>query len=468
MAYMKDKSGRRLDSFKVGDADATPGSVLSPMSIFRAWAQKRDSEPVVVAFAGMSIVQGTDAGGEAFRFTTLLSDALQAAYPLASGTPSPAIKTLAAAVTTPPAEPGVQAVNAGLGGTVANNFLTSTTRPQLAACNPRMIIIYIAVNDWHAGVPAATFKTDLAANLVALRALITTPCTYVLVHGHPRTTSTSTVDWDEYGTAIRELAALHPENTLFVDLYPAYKQIGIFKGGTDPIGIMSDSVHPNAAGHAFLADLLRGALEIPAGGSAVEAVPAVVVASDTFSGGASTDINTRVVDNTYGGTESLAWSSLAATSVAVTSTGTIGRGAGAVTFFAGIPEQSVDQRFKFTLSTLPVGSALTLDFRRASDAASGTVDAMRLNIGSTGSGAVLSLISRVSNVSTTIATWGAVALNSELEIRTSGGTVSVYKNGAFVGSGAIPAALSAFGWVGFSGTGSLSSWGVSDIILSEG
>lgn len=451
---------------------AMPGSVLSPLSIFRARIQKRNTEPVVVVAAGMSIVQGTDAGGAPYRFVNLLSDAVQGSYPKADGTASPAVRTLTEAVATPPTLPGIQFVNAGLGGTTAANFLTDTTGPQVAALDPALILIYIGVNDWHAGTSAATFKTNLSARLTQLRNDTDKPCTFVLVHGHPRTSSASTVNWDDYGVAIRELAGEHPEDTVFVDISQAFKQIGIYKGGSDLVGIMSDSVHPNGPGHAFTADLIRMSLGIPETRIVTAPVtppPAeVVIASDTFGGGAAADLNGRVTDQALGGTVTKTWSSLAATAVAVKADGTIGRGAGAVTFFAGIPETSADERFRFTVSTLPVGSALTLDFRRASDASSSTVDAMRLNIGSVGSGAALSLISRVSGTSTTLATWGAVAANDVLEIRASGGTVSVYKNGTFVGDGAIPSALASAGWVGFSGTGSVSSWGVSQVTLAEG
>ena len=306
-----------------------------PLAIMRARMSFRDTEPVVIAHCGHSIVAGTDAGGAPYRYVNLLARAMQVAYPLGNGQESPPTRSLADAVGAPSVL-GVQSINAGVGGTEADTFLTATTGPQIAALHPAAYIIYVGINDWTSGVTAATYKANLKARLAQLRADTAGTPAYILIQGWPRTNTANTQAlWDSYGVALKEIAAANPTDTLVIDVQAQWAALGIYVNGSDNIGIMSDTAHPNAEGHALLADQLRVALSVPPVGVERFAPGPNLLANSNFmvnqraaASGASVADNTYFLDqwkNVRGvATSDITWSDSGGVRTVILGTATFG------------------------------------------------------------------------------------------------------------------------------------------------
>jgi lysophospholipase L1-like esterase len=226
----------------------------------RAALASRNAGPRVLVFAGSSTTFGNNATTSARRYVNMFTATLQARYPLYSGS-SPATVTLSAAVATPPSSAGVQAVNAGVVGTDASNYLNSTTRGQIAALNPVAIIHMVGSNDYSAGTSAATYKTTVQTQIAGLRALLTGPCVHILAQSYQRLdVDTPTVVWSAYGAALAEIANEDAHgDVVYVDISLPYIQSGI--PGADPLDLIdTDGIHQRDAGHAVMADALADAL----------------------------------------------------------------------------------------------------------------------------------------------------------------------------------------------------------------
>lgn len=256
----------------------------SPFGMLRAQLATRDSGPRVLIFCGSSTTAGSNATAPERRYVNVLAALLQDRFPLRTGTPSPATVDLATAYASAGSlTAGVQAVNAGVPGTVATSYLDATTRGQIVALQPAAIVHMIGSNDYSGNINPATYKTNVAAQLAALETAGLWPsCVHVLVHAYQRTNpATTTYPWSQYGQALREIAEA-AGNVAFIDLSAIYRNAGY--PGSDPMNLAdTDNVHQTDAGHAFMADLLYDLLLPDLRDQAAAATDAAIVAADTFS-----------------------------------------------------------------------------------------------------------------------------------------------------------------------------------------
>lgn len=260
--------------------DAEAAIVASPLGLMWAAIATRNTAPVPIVFAGSSTIAGTGASTTDRQFAAVFTAMLQQAYPLRSGVAQPTYKTLAAATT--PLAVGIQGVNAGVTGTIASNFLTSTTRAQIAALAPRVIIIQVGSNDYSGGITPGTFRTNLESQLASLRTAIAAPCLFVLVHQYRRgDVTTPAYAWESYGQAMSEMSAAATD-IVYVNTQPYFDQVQV--PTPDPFHLITDTVHPTDAGHAMIAEVLLRALGIPfvAATTTTPPVGPVTVLSDAF------------------------------------------------------------------------------------------------------------------------------------------------------------------------------------------
>ena len=260
------------------------GPEPAALGLFRISLATRDSGPRPIVFCGSSTTAGNSATTTGRRYVNLLTAMVQAAYPLRSGGASPATQTLSDAVGDV-LTAGVQGINAGVGGTTASNYLTSTTMAQIGDLNPCAVVHMIGSNDYAADVTPSTYKSNVQAKLNTLDTEITVPHIHVLVHSYERMDGANTYAWSAYGDALRELAEAAPSSRVFIDLSGAYAMAGV--PGTDPYDLVtSDNIHQGDAGHAAMADLLRAALGIRV--VQVTSTPGDVTAPSTPTGLAAT------------------------------------------------------------------------------------------------------------------------------------------------------------------------------------
>lgn len=238
------------------DSPAEPPAI----DLFKVSLSTRDSGARPIVYCGSSTTVGNSATTASRRFVNILTGMLQAAYPLRTGGASPAMQTLSEAVgDTLPV--GVQGINAGVGGTTASNYLTSTTMAQIGDLNPCAVMHMIGSNDYAADVNPTTYKSNVLAKLNTLDTEIGVPHVHILVHSYQRMDGANTYAWSAYGTALRELAEAAPNTRMFIDLSAAYAAAGV--PGSDPYDLVTtDLIHQGDAGHAVMADLLRAALGI--------------------------------------------------------------------------------------------------------------------------------------------------------------------------------------------------------------
>lgn len=253
----------------------------SPLGLMWAGLATRNASPVPIVFAGSSTIAGTGASAPDRSFMAVFTATLQGAYPLRSGVAQPAFKTLAAI--TLPLAAGIQGVNAGVNGTTSANFLTPTTRTQIGALSPRMVVIQVGANDYQGGVAPGTYRTNVESQIAGLRTAIAAPCLFVLVHQYRRgDTPAPAYAWELYGAALREIAEAAAD-VVFVNAQPYFDQVGV--PTSDPFHLIADTVHPNDAGHAVLADVLTRSLGVPlviAKDAVAPPVGAMTVVSDAF------------------------------------------------------------------------------------------------------------------------------------------------------------------------------------------
>ena len=239
---------------------------MQPIDKARIYAamMKRNTVPVVMVALGSSTTAGNGASDAAHSYVNLLAAAIQTTFPLTSGS-SPATRTLAAAVATPPSANGVQMINAGVAGTTSANYITGTTIPQIAALHPSIIFHMIGANDYANGVAPAIYQSNLASQVgalnTALAAASSIPFIHVLIHTFARPDIVSpTYPWDQYLTALRAFGGTDVSRIMVIDQSYAYTSIGI--PGLDPYAFKADTLHLNDSGHAFMAELIRADLQL--------------------------------------------------------------------------------------------------------------------------------------------------------------------------------------------------------------
>lgn len=421
----------------VNEALVTEGDDVPVGKVFGAISARNTRQALFVA-VGSSTINGTGASvGKGFL--PVFFGRLQAAYPLDSSISQPTGITLAQAVSTPPANNGIQYVNGAVDGSNSGNYLTTTTIGQIKALNPVVILHGIGSNDWAEDTPIATYKANIEAKLDELDSGVTDKALHILIHAHQRKDAPvdSTLHtWAEYGNTLKTIASVR-SNVYYVDLSKPFADAGI--GSTDPYDLLAtDNIHLTNAGHSAMAEFFRYKLKL--GTSAFNGSNTVVQpnvsASRTCSDGFATngELKDRAMDLLLGGAARTWVSGEALPSGFVTAGGTVGLDtANAVLRFVGTTVPIADAQISVTFVTAVTGTTgILMDLYRVTNVGSGSPDAYRINFVE-GAGDV-QLQKRVGGVTTVLYTYPATqgTVGSRFTLRYYRGVVSLLKDGIVV------------------------------------
>lgn len=243
-----------------------------PLAAFRDAVARSASSPVVVVAAGDSVTEGWNAT-EGNAWPDQLAKLLASAFPSRPYAVNPVQRVESATV---PTGPGVHVVNAGVAGTVSNTYLTPTSRAQVMALKPSLVIHQVGFNDWRNSVTPASYKSRVRDQINALKALQDSPCAHLLVLAYEQWQPHGPAGWWEYGRALAEVAAEFSD-VAYVDYSGAFNSVGV--PDTDPLGLIdSDNLHATDAGHRLIALVIADTL-----GVRVSPDPNVY-AADSFAG----------------------------------------------------------------------------------------------------------------------------------------------------------------------------------------
>ncbi len=236
----------------------TSVDLLDACGIFYASVAKRNAAVVRIVFVGSSTTAGTGSSAAQYRYVNQLGVAIQARYPLITGTHPTTVGLATAYSTRASYTSGIQIINAGVGGTTSANYIGATELSQIAELQPAMIVHMIGTNDFRNKISVATYKANHQARIDALKtAMAGYPCVHLLVQPYEAwDTANPVAPWSAYGDAKREIAAASPNDTAYMDVSKPYYLVGV--PSTDPLDIItSDNLHQNDAGHTLMADLIR-------------------------------------------------------------------------------------------------------------------------------------------------------------------------------------------------------------------
>jgi lysophospholipase L1-like esterase len=159
---------------------------------------------------------------------------------------------------------GIQVWNGGHGGRTTGSFASQVNAwaPRLAAIRPDLVILQLGVNDWRAGVPAATVKRNLKAVIRAIRSSSGTNPSFV-IYGSPRVGPGRAEGFGRLAQAWREVAA---EDTGGYGGGSAVTYFDLSSRQLPPSGdnrlalFCDDLIHMTDKGAAHTADALTGFL----------------------------------------------------------------------------------------------------------------------------------------------------------------------------------------------------------------
>lgn len=208
-------------------------------------------DPVAVVFAGSSTTARNPG------YVRGLTEKLQTLYPVSDPT-VPQWSTTADF--TERTSPGLHSYSAGIGGTTAENYLSTDTCDKIAALNPALFIHMVGSNDYGWCHDPAVYKSRVQAWLDHLDTLLPQETQHVLVHAYQRNREPTCEPqpWELYGQALREIAEARSHNTRFIDVSPQYSANGV--PGGDHLNLLSDQVHQTPAGNNFMTSLLAAHL----------------------------------------------------------------------------------------------------------------------------------------------------------------------------------------------------------------
>lgn len=239
-------------------------TVHDPLGPWEAALAGRNITPARVLFMGSSTTFGSNATNPSLRYTQLLLERIQAAYP--SSQPGYEKPLVATATGYPTRDPrlGVQGYVSAAGGLTSANYYNATNGPFIIWQRPNLVVHAIGANDAllapEYNVPPAQFQTNVANAVDAIAAGVPHPVSQVLVHQHRRV-GTTLEQWAIYGERLRAVAATRP-NVLFVDLSGAFERLDLVN--TNPLALMDwDGSHLTDAGHQYLTELTAQALRVP-------------------------------------------------------------------------------------------------------------------------------------------------------------------------------------------------------------
>lgn len=431
MAYMKDAAGRRLDSFTVA-------SEYPAMGKWHAAVALRQARPCVWVATGSSSTQGAASTIEDASYVNRVTFALRRAFPAAADRSNIAVRTLATAVAAGTLPPGIQAVNAGVGSTQADTFLTSTTRPQVMGLNPSLVSIMVGANDVFASKPVATYKAQVLEQITALKALATQPFAILLIQSFQRPLAgdaTKEALWVAYGQALRELAAADPDNVAFVDVSRPYKLVDA--AGADPFTLIStDGTHGTNRAHELTSnELLASVFHAPKAPPVAlngQTYTATMVTSDSFSGANLAVLHGRASDAALGGSAVTIATSPSTSDAMQIVSGQLVRGVTAKSESVNYPVTAANQRVSVKVVAVP-SSIIAVCARRSSTAGT-TVNQYMAELSSDVTGGVAVLKKRLNGEATQLAEPVPFVAGDEIGVQCFGPRIDLLINGAVVAS----------------------------------
>lgn len=219
-------------------------------SVFWARVAKARAEetPVAIVWTGSSSTIGPDryVGPTTLKLQETLWPEM---------TPTPVQQDQGANFTETPT-PGLHGYSAGHGGTTAQTYLTQAEMDRIAALKPAVIAHMVGSNDYTKQQSPVAYKASIKSNIAYLNSKLDTPAVHVLFHAYAIPDFTPwAYSMDQYGQALREIAAEMGDGVIFADLAHEYKKVGI--PGADPLLLVGpDRVHQTLAGYAFMAILV--------------------------------------------------------------------------------------------------------------------------------------------------------------------------------------------------------------------
>lgn len=249
----RDRDGL-TDRVELG-ATALARPSLAPLTTALA---RRRSQPVRLLFLGSSTTYGVGASSPAAGFVDQVVARLQSRFPAGASAGRPP-RRLADSTDRPDERSGVQGVNGAMGGSTAATYFSPAHEYAVHVLQPTCVLHMIGSNDSVARVPASTFVSQVEGVVRRIDAISTRPPCHVLLHP-VRRYQVPVEAWQDYGTALEQLALRRPRVT-FVDLGSTFEAQDAL--GSDPHDLVGpDAVHLTDAGHALLARTLVEALDL--------------------------------------------------------------------------------------------------------------------------------------------------------------------------------------------------------------
>jgi lysophospholipase L1-like esterase len=155
---------------------------------------------------------------------------------------------------------GIRVYNDGKGSTVASDFLATDTHwTRAATLNIHAVVIMLGSNDFSGSVDPSTFKSNVYSLMrKAWVNLSSTKPDIYLVNSYKRSDQVgfgTVYLYPQYATKLKELANEN-NGVFYVDISGFFPLVN--DTTHDPLDLLnSDNIHPNSAGHAFIARLLR-------------------------------------------------------------------------------------------------------------------------------------------------------------------------------------------------------------------
>lgn len=149
------------------------------------------------------------------------------------------------------------------GNTTSATYFNATRRTALNYVQPDLVIHMIGENDYYYGTSISEYITNMESACAYIEA--NSPGSInVLVHSHGRNDVPSPVaSWNAYRDALQAVANNNPSRRYFIDTMEYFYPLGTMNSSLSGMGMLFDTVHPNDAGHRYLAKIIGAHLGIP-------------------------------------------------------------------------------------------------------------------------------------------------------------------------------------------------------------
>ena len=257
---------------------ATLESLASPAALgrFKAAMANRLIEPVRIAFLGSSTTIGTGSYGTRSRMVDTLVKNFQDRYPSGLGYETNVLIATGGKLTLP----GVHGYEMGISAAGAAGILGNGNLDGIARLTPSVVVITVGSSDYASGTGVAAYEASIRAAIATVNTTLSVDPVFILVHSWKRYDVVSPAHaWDEYGAALRRVAADIPESVIYVNASRAFDVSGTFTD--DPFNLFTaDAVHGSNRAHALLAAEISKVIFT----DGIESQPNPLTEYDSFTG----------------------------------------------------------------------------------------------------------------------------------------------------------------------------------------